>query len=143
MSDQTPEEQLAEAATALYAIGRACIVVQPTLDVPYPDDPRWTPWSRWVAGPARTAYNLGVLLRRQLGLKRPPLPAWQSNAATRLYDAARELSDQTIGHAEACEWHTNGNAYCSCTSYGAACAGVDAVLLALAEDTIREDIRTP
>ncbi|MEV4863242.1 hypothetical protein [Streptomyces ossamyceticus] len=136
MSDQPepcPRHQLAEAADALFSIGRACIVVQPTLDVPYTDDPRWSPWTRWVQRPARTAYNLGALLRRQLGISRRPLPQWQSNAATRLYDAARQLSDQTIGHTETCEWHTNGHAYCSCLAYGAACAGVDAVLQALAE----------
>lgn len=125
--------QLAEAADALCAVGKAAIVVQPTLDVPYPDAPEWTPWTRFMRKPARTAYNLGILLRRQLG-HGPALPRWQSNAATRLYDAARGLSDQTIGHTDACEWHTNGNAYCSCPAYGAACAGVDAALQALAED---------
>lgn len=51
-----------------------------------------------------------------------------SGKATPLYNAARELSDQTVGHAKDCEWHTNGHSYCSCPAYGAACAGVDAVL---------------
>ncbi len=131
----TPEQQLAEAAAALRAIGKACIVVQPTLDVPYPDDPRWTPWTRWVAKPARVAYNLGILLRRQLGTGPTP-PAWQSNAATRLYDAARELADQTVGHTDACEWHTNNHAYCSCPAYRAACAGVDSALAALSGEDL-------
>lgn len=133
MTEQpTPDlrARLAEAADALRAVGRAAIVVQPVLDTPYPDDPRWTPWTRWMRDPARRAYTLGILLRRQLGLG-PATPRWQTNAATRLYDAARELADQTIGHPETCEWHTNGHAYCSCTTYPAACAGVDAALAAL------------
>ncbi|MGW0821801.1 hypothetical protein [Streptomyces sp. NPDC002845] len=124
------EQQLTEAADALRAIGKACIVVKPTLDVPYPDDPRWTPWTRWVERPARTASNLGILLRRQLGTGPKP-STWQSNAATRLYDAARQLADETVGHTAACKWHNNGHAYCSCPAWPAACAGVDATLNAL------------
>lgn len=135
MTNTDPSEpdlraQLAEASHALRAIGKAAIVVQPTLDKPYPDDPRWTPWTRWMRDPTRRAYNLGILLRRQLGLG-PATPRPQSTAATRLYDAARELSDNTIGHTETCEWHTNNHVYCSCPAYGAACAGVDAALAAL------------
>lgn len=131
MSQQpAPDQQLREAADALYAIGKACITVKPTLDQPYSDAPQWTPWTRWVAKPARTAYNLSVLLRRQLG-HTPPLPAWQSNAATRLYDAARNEVDQNVGHASTCEWHTEGHACCSCLAWLAACAGVDATLAVL------------
>ncbi|WP_326729008.1 hypothetical protein [Streptomyces phaeochromogenes] len=126
------EEQLAEAADALYAIGKACLVVKGTLDVPYQDDPRWTPWTRWVAKPARTAYNLGFLLRRRHSKTPGSRAHLTPTAATRLYDAARGLADATVGHTDACEWHTNGHAYCSCPAYGAACAGVDAVLEALA-----------
>ncbi len=56
----------------------------------------------------------------------------RSDGGTRLYGAARQLADDTVGHAESCEWHTNKHAYCSCPAYGAACAGVDATLETLA-----------
>ncbi|MFJ4990036.1 hypothetical protein ACIP9H_40350 [Streptomyces sp. NPDC088732] len=126
--------QLAEAAEALCAVGKAAIVVQPTLDKPYPHAPQWTPWTRWMQRPARQAYNLGTLLRRQLGLA-VPTPHYQSNEATRLYDAARQHANETVGHAEGCEWHTKSHAYCTCLLWLAARAGVDAALEALGENT--------
>jgi hypothetical protein len=67
-----------------------------------------------------------------LNLERTALNAYMlSEGGTHLYDAARQLSDQNVGHASGCEWHTNGNAYCSCGIWEAACAGVDAALEAL------------
>jgi len=57
-----------------------------------------------------------------------------SAGGTSLYDAARQLADQTVGHADGCEWHANGHAYCSCRAWPAACAGVDAALESLAAD---------
>ncbi|MFB7285467.1 hypothetical protein [Actinacidiphila glaucinigra] len=126
--------QLAEAAEALCAVGKAAIVVQPALDKPYPDAPQWTPWTRWMQRPARQAYNLGILLRRQLGLA-VPTPHYLSNTATRLYDAARQQAEQVAAHADDCDWHTNGRSYCSCTLWVVACAGVDAALEALSEST--------
>jgi hypothetical protein len=134
-----PEAQLAEAGDALYAIGKACLVVKGTLEVPYTDDPRWSPWTRFVAGPARTAYNLGYLLRRRHSTTRGARAHLTTTASTRLYNAARTLADQTIGHAPDCEWHRNSHSFCSCQTYGAACAGVDAVLQALAEDDNPKD----
>lgn len=120
---------LHEAADALRDVGKAAIVVHPTLDKPYPDDPRWTPWTRFMEKPARRAYNLSFLLRRQL--RGTPAPDRRSELGTRLYDAARELANDDPGHTEGCEWHTNGQAYCSCRMWVAACAGVDAVIEAL------------
>lgn len=58
--------QLGEAADALYAIGKALIVVEPTLKQPYPDAPHTSPWERFVHQPAKRAYNLGWAIRRQL-----------------------------------------------------------------------------
>ncbi|MFC8676737.1 hypothetical protein ACFUEN_29130 [Streptomyces griseorubiginosus] len=130
----SPEEQLAEAGDALYAIGKACLVVQSTLEVPYNDDPRWSPWTRFVGRPARTAYNLGVLLRRRHSTTPGSRAHLTTTATTRLYNAARTLADQTIGHAQDCEWHRNNHSFCSCQTYAAACAGVDAVLKALADN---------
>ncbi|MEU0002578.1 hypothetical protein ABZ069_37355 [Streptomyces microflavus] len=125
-----------ELADALHAIAKAAIVVEPTLKVPYTDDPRSSPWSRWMEKPARAGYNLAVLTRRRLGLGARP-PSWQSSAATRLYDAARAQTDAAVGHDDRCEWHTTDGSYCSCTSWPAACAGVDAALEAL--DTTEEN----
>lgn len=57
---------LRRAAVALRAVGKAALVVKPTLDTPYPDRPEQTPWSRWMERPVRRAYNLGVEIPRWL-----------------------------------------------------------------------------
>ncbi len=57
---------LCEAADVLRAVGKAAIVVKPTLDQPYPDAPHTTPWWRHMHEPARNAYDLGVHLHRKL-----------------------------------------------------------------------------
>jgi hypothetical protein len=49
---------LAVVERAIAALRKAVVVsiaVQPALDQPYSDDPRWTPWSRWVEPMAREA----------------------------------------------------------------------------------------
>jgi hypothetical protein len=56
--------ELREAAETLRAVGKAALVVKPTLDKPYSDDPSQTPWSRFMEAPARAAYNLGTRLSR-------------------------------------------------------------------------------
>jgi hypothetical protein len=71
-------EQLIDASDALRAVGKAAIVVKPTLDKPYPDAPEWTPWTRFMERPAKRAYNLGTKLRRQLH-PAPPRPATPSS----------------------------------------------------------------
>lgn len=124
--------QLAETADVLRAVGKAAIVVHPALNTPYPDEPRWTPWTRWLEKPARRAYNLGVLLRAQQ--RAAGVPHRLSDAATRLYDAARQQADIQPGHTVGCGWHTTSGAYCSCGVWTAACAGVDATLDALDVD---------
>lgn len=131
-------EQLAETSDVLRTVGKAAITVQPTLDTPYPDDPRWTPWTRWMEKPARRAYNLGVLLRAQQ--RAAGTPHRTGDAGTRLYDAARQQADILPGHAVGCGWHSSSGAYCSCSVWVAACAGVDAVLDALDVD---EDVLIP
>lgn len=42
-------EALREAQAALSAMGKTLIAVEGTLKQPYPDDPRWSPWSRFLA----------------------------------------------------------------------------------------------
>jgi hypothetical protein len=42
------------------------LTVKPTLDTPYPDDPRWTPWTRWVEPEARRAHDLAMGVRKHL-----------------------------------------------------------------------------
>lgn len=70
-TDPTREDQLREllrqAADALLEVGKKALVVKPTLSKPYPDDPSWTPWTRFLEQPARDAYSLGYEIRRQLG----------------------------------------------------------------------------
>jgi len=59
-------ELLAEAADALWACAKAALTVKPTLDVPYPDRPEWTPWTRWMERPAREAHDLRMKIRKHL-----------------------------------------------------------------------------
>ena len=73
----------------------------------------------------------------RLNLDQVALSAYMlSGGGTRLYDAARQLADETVGHAEGCEWHANGHAYCSCRAWPAASAGVDATLEALIDPAL-------
>lgn len=67
-ADATREELIAllrQAGEALRAVGKAAIVVKPTLDKPYSDAPQWTPWTRFMEKPAKRAYNLGSEIRRR------------------------------------------------------------------------------
>lgn len=57
---------LLAAADALRVIGKAALVVKPTLEQPYRDEPRTNPWKRFMEVPTRNAYNLGVQLHRKL-----------------------------------------------------------------------------
>ena len=66
--DGTPDdaemrELLREAGGVLRAVGKAALVVKPTLNQPYPDAPETTPWDRFMEAPARRAYNLGSRIR--------------------------------------------------------------------------------
>lgn len=126
-------KQLAETADVLRSVGKAALLVKPTLTEPFPDDPRWTPWSRFMEQPARRAYNLGILLRTQQRAAGVPR-SFTSDAGTRLYAAARASADLLPGHAVWCDWHVTSGACCSCPVWLAACAGVDAVLAALDVD---------
>lgn len=58
--------ELAEASDALCAVGKAALVVAPTLAKPYPDAPKTSPWEQFMERPARDAYNLGTRIRREL-----------------------------------------------------------------------------
>lgn len=72
--ERVSDERLAEIAAALVAIGKACIVVAPTLRKPYPDDPEQNPWDKFVHEPAKRAYNLGHELRRELRARGVEVP---------------------------------------------------------------------
>jgi len=59
-------ELLRQAAEALMDSAKAALTVKPSLDQPYPDDPRWTPYTRWVERPARRAHDLSIAIRKNL-----------------------------------------------------------------------------
>lgn len=59
-------ELLAKGAEALMDCAKAAMTVQPTLTEPYPDDPRWSPWTRWMEPRARRAHDLAVEIRKHL-----------------------------------------------------------------------------
>lgn len=67
MSESTPGDLLRQAARALKDVGKAALVVKPTLTKPYPDAPRTNPWQQFMDQPAREAYNLGVEILRLIG----------------------------------------------------------------------------
>jgi len=60
------QAELADAADALRAVGKAALAVAPTLRKPYPDAPETSPWTQFMEQPARRAYNLGVRIHRLL-----------------------------------------------------------------------------
>lgn len=66
MSDTTERELLQQAADKLAEFGKIAITVKSHLDKPYPDDERWSPWTRWVERPAREAHNLAMVIRKHL-----------------------------------------------------------------------------
>lgn len=57
---------LKRAADALWACAKAALTVEHSLDKPYEDDPRWTPWARWVERPSREAHDLAMAIRKRL-----------------------------------------------------------------------------
>ena len=60
------EALLVEAAATLKAVYIAGLTVQKSLDKPYPDDPRWTPWTRWMGQPCRDAHDLRAKIKKAL-----------------------------------------------------------------------------
>ena len=68
MADDAPtdRELLQKAADALWKCAKAALTVKPTLDQPYRDDPRWTPYTRWVERPSREAHDLAMVIRKHL-----------------------------------------------------------------------------
>lgn len=59
-------ELLRQAAEALWNCTKAALTVQPNLTAPYPDDPHWSPWTRWMERRAREAHDLAVKIRKHL-----------------------------------------------------------------------------
>jgi hypothetical protein len=60
------EALLQKAADALWECAKAALAVKPALDEPYKDDPRWTPWTRWVEQPSSRAHELKRQITRYL-----------------------------------------------------------------------------
>lgn len=98
-------ELLTDAYRALLSSALRALTVKPTLDTPYTDDPRWSPWTRWVEPEARRAHDLAQRIRKHLrehGVQPPSgphgavpgiwpeLPAGAARVAE-LEDALREM----------------------------------------------------
>lgn len=70
MATETQHDELVAALRACYrSIGQlrtSLITVEPFLDKPFPDDPRWTPWSRFIDRPWRQAATASELARAAL-----------------------------------------------------------------------------
>ena len=62
----TDRELLEQAADALRNCAKSALTVKPSLDEPYPDHPDWTPYTRWVERPARSAHDLAMVIRKHL-----------------------------------------------------------------------------
>ncbi len=61
-----PRALLERAERALWEVSKAALTVAPSLYDPYPDDPRWSPWTRWMKRPAKEAHNTCMALRQLL-----------------------------------------------------------------------------
>ena len=61
--------EVKDAESALNGAWKALLTVKPSLDAPYPDDPRWTPWTRWGERAAREAHDAAMRLRARARVK--------------------------------------------------------------------------
>lgn len=77
-AESAAHELLRQAAEALRKLAKACLVVAPTLKIPYSDAPRTSPWERFVHRPASDGYDLAVQIRRLIGPP-PKTPDWAEN----------------------------------------------------------------
>lgn len=57
-AELTDLQLLEAAARALRSFALRSLTVRTSLDKPYPDDPRWSPWTRWLEPEARRAHDL-------------------------------------------------------------------------------------
>lgn len=85
--NQQLRAELVQAAEALRAVGKAALVVKPTLEKPYEDEPGLSPWTRFMEEPSRTAYNLGIALTRKHN-PRAALEGQASDGATAASEAS-------------------------------------------------------
>lgn len=86
----TDRELLGQAAEALWGCAKAALTVEHSLDKPYPDDPRWSPWTRWVERPAREAHDLAMAIRKHLKAT-PAEPRAAAVTADEYFDAGAQL----------------------------------------------------
>lgn len=71
-AEPTGRELLEQAAVALMDCATVALAVQSDLDQPYRDDPRWSPWTRWVEPRAQRAHDLAITIRKHLRETPPP-----------------------------------------------------------------------
>lgn len=64
----TDRELLDQAEDALHSIALSLIGVKPWLDKPYTDRPELTPWTYGIGRQASRAHDLGMAIRKHLGL---------------------------------------------------------------------------
>lgn len=70
-------ELLRDCQEAMHELATALLTVKPRLSEPYPDDPRWSPWTRFVKRDAERVYNLSFRIAKALrGLPTPPEEPW-------------------------------------------------------------------
>jgi hypothetical protein len=62
----TDLELLEAAARALRSFTLSALTARKYLDKPYTDDPRWSPWTRWLEPEARRAHDLSRMIRKRL-----------------------------------------------------------------------------
>lgn len=64
---EAAERELLElAGRALSSFTLRALTVKPSLETPYRDDPRWTPWTRWLEPEARRAHDIARRIRKHL-----------------------------------------------------------------------------
>jgi len=66
--DDISRELLDQAEHALNSVALSLLGIKPWLDKPYTDAPQLTPWDNGIGRQARRAHDLGMAIRKHLGL---------------------------------------------------------------------------
>jgi hypothetical protein len=136
-------ELLEAAARALRSFTLCALTVRTSLDKPYTDDPRWSPWTRWLEPEARRAHDLSRAIRKRLakdGIRisgpdgavpglRPELPAdlasqpelghdGQQRYIDELHDLVRDMLQSLPDTADEQEWRDRAGALSVCDPDG-------------------------
>ncbi len=98
-------ELLEQAAKAIRDTLKILLTLKGTLEQPYPDDDRWSPWTRWIDRNEYSPWSLLVKAdtRLRIALNEATDHSDPADKGLAVYDAranAEEARDQATGHSE-------------------------------------------